>query len=299
MGKGRSEATAYLENAASLVEAELRRRFSAGRDIPAKLRAAMEHSLFAGGKRLRPALCLAAAEVVGGRREDALPGACALEMVHTYSLIHDDLPAMDDDQLRRGKPTCHVTFGEATAILAGDALLTEAFAVLASSPADPGRVKRAAAILANAAGAEGMVGGQQLDLDGEGRPATIKAATAIHLRKTAALIQGAALVGAVLAGSSGYEQQALGRYGQALGLAFQVADDVLDATSSAEELGKSPGKDRDQKKLTYVAAVGVAAARRQAAKLAREATAALAPFRQRPAYGVLCGLADLAVQRKN
>jgi len=298
MGRERAEAKAYLENAASLVEAELRRRLPAHRDIPGKLRAAMEHSLFAGGKRLRPALCLAAAEAVGGRREDALPGACALEMVHTYSLIHDDLPAMDDDDLRRGKPTCHVAFGEAAAILAGDALLTEAFATLAASPADAGRVKRAVAVLANAAGATGMVGGQQLDLDGEGQTATVEAATAIHLRKTAALLQAAVLVGAVLAGSSGYEQQALGRYGQALGLAFQVADDVLDATSSAEQLGKSPGKDREQKKLTYVAAAGVAAARRQARKLAREAVAALEPFRRRPACAVLRGLAELAVERK-
>jgi geranylgeranyl pyrophosphate synthase len=289
----------YLQEAASLVEAGMRRHLDARPGIPERLRAAIDHSLFAGGKRLRPALALAAAELVGGRCQEALPGACALEMVHTYSLIHDDLPAMDDDRLRRGRPTCHVAFDEATAILAGDALLTEAFGVLAFSGAEPGRVRDALRILAAAAGPEGMVGGQQLDLDAEGQPATVGAAEAIHLRKTAALIRGAVLVGAVLSGAGDRELDALGRYGQALGLAFQVADDVLDATCTAEELGKSPGKDSAQGKLTYVAAVGVAAARQHAQALSREAVAALDGFRGRPACTVLHQLAAMAVERKS
>jgi geranylgeranyl diphosphate synthase type II len=291
-------ARSYLEGAGSLVEAELKRRLGEREGIPAKLRAAVEHSLFAGGKRLRPALCLAAGELVGGRREEVVPGACALEMVHTYSLIHDDLPAMDDDELRRGQPTCHVAFGEATAILAGDALLTEAFAVLASSRAESGNVRRAVRILAKAAGAEGMVGGQQLDLEGEGGEATEENVLAIHERKTAALIRASVLIGAVLAGAGSYELGALSHYGSALGLAFQIADDVLDATSTAEELGKSPGKDADQGKLTYVAAAGLDAARERARALGAEAVAALKGFEDRPAHEVLAELAGLAAERK-
>jgi len=298
MPAGFAAAREYLANSASLVEAELRRQIEVRPDTAGKLRKAMEHSLFAGGKRLRPALCLAAGELVGGRREDVLPGACALEMVHTYSLIHDDLPSMDNDELRRGKPTCHVAFGEATAILAGDALLTEAFGVLASSHAEADRVRRAIAILSSAAGAEGMVGGQQLDLDGEGAEASVERASAIHEKKTAALIRAAVLVGGVLAGASNVELEELGRYGQSLGLAFQVADDVLDHTSTAEEMGKSPGKDADQGKLTYVAAVGLKAARKHARALSHEAVAALAAFKGRATYRVLAELATLAVERK-
>jgi geranylgeranyl diphosphate synthase type II len=298
MSRKFAEATEYLANAASLVEAELRRLLAGRPETPEKLREAMEHSLFAGGKRLRPALCLAAAELVGGSRGEALPGACALEMVHTYSLIHDDLPSMDNDELRRGKPTCHVAFGEATAILAGDALLTEAFAVLTASPTDSARVRRAIGVLAVAAGSEGMVGGQQLDLDGEGAEPTVEKANAIHEKKTAALIRAAVMVGATLAGAGSYESEALSEYGHALGLAFQVADDVLDHTSSAEELGKSPGKDADQGKLTYVAAVGLEEARKHARALSSEAVAALAPFKGRPGYKVLHELAILAVERR-
>jgi geranylgeranyl diphosphate synthase type II len=294
-----SAARAFLGEVAALVEAGLKAYLGSRPDVPAKLRAAMEHSLLAGGKRLRPALCLAAAETVGGQRQAALPAALALEMIHTYSLIHDDLPAMDDDALRRGQPTCHVAFGEATAILAGDALLTDAFGMLASAEAAPERVRRAVAELAAAAGAAGMVGGQQLDLEGEGRKPSVAAAEAIHEKKTAALIRAAVLVGGILGGGKQAEIGALGRYGRALGLAFQVADDVLDATSSAEELGKSPGKDQQQGKLTYVAAAGLEAARKRAHGLADEAVAALAPFAGRPAAQVLRELAVLAVERRS
>ncbi len=299
MSADSSEAKRYLATAARLVEAEMRKQLDSRPEMPKRLRAAIEHSLFAGGKRLRPALCLAAAELVGGTRELVMPGASALEMVHTYSLIHDDLPAMDDDDLRRGKPACHVEFGEATAILAGDALLTEAFGVLASARAKPERICRATAELARAAGAEGMVGGQQLDLDGEGSASTVKKATAIHEKKTAALIRAAVLIGAILAGASDEDVDALGRYGRALGLAFQVADDVLDATSSAEELGKSPGKDQAAGKITYVAAAGVAEAQKRARELADEAVAALGKFGDGPAAAVLRELASLAVERRS
>jgi geranylgeranyl diphosphate synthase, type II len=288
----------YLKNAASLVEAAIKRQLATRTETPEKLRKAMEHSLFAGGKRLRPALCLAAGELVGGHREEVLPGACALEMIHTYSLIHDDLPSMDNDDLRRGKPTCHIAYGEATAILAGDALLTEAFSILACTETGSGRIRRCIAILTRAAGSEGMVGGQQLDLDGEGAEATVENARTIHEKKTAALIRAAVLVGGVLAGAGNMEIEELGRYGHSLGLAFQIADDVLDHTSTAEELGKSPGKDADQGKLTYVAAVGLETARKHARALSHEAIAALESFKGRSTYQVLAELAALAVERK-
>jgi geranylgeranyl diphosphate synthase type II len=302
MAKKRSESPAarkHLAESAALVEAGLRDWLGSRPEVPERLRQAMEHSLMAGGKRLRPALVFAAAELVGGAREAALPGAMALEMIHTYSLIHDDLPAMDDDDLRRGKPTCHVAYGEATAILAGDGLLTDAFGALASSGAEPARVRLAVRELAAAAGAEGMVGGQQLDLEGEGGEPTVRAVEAIHEKKTAALLRAAVVVGGALGGGNEVEISALGRYGLALGLAFQVADDILDATSTAKELGKSPGKDREQGKLTYVAAVGVEKARRRARELADEAAAHLRVFGNRPAAKVLRELAALAVERKS
>jgi geranylgeranyl diphosphate synthase type II len=303
-------ARAHLKESAALVEGELKRWLASRGDVPKRLREAMEHSLLAGGKRLRPALVLAACDLVGGEREAALPGALALEMIHTYSLIHDDLPAMDDDDLRRGKPTCHVAFGEATAILAGDALLTEAFAVLAGSKAEPKRVRRAIAELATAAGAAGMVGGQQLDLEGEGGKATAAAVEGIHEKKTAALIRASVLLGGVLGGGQDEEISSLGRYGHALGLAFQAADDVLDATSTAEELGKSPGKDAEQGKLTLVAAVGLEKARARARELADEAVKALSDLsdgsdrsdlsdKRRHAAQVLRELAVLAVERRS
>ncbi len=291
-------ARAYLAAAGQQVQDELKRQLDSRLEIPGKLRAAQEHSLFAGGKRLRPALCLAGAELVGGQRTDALPGACALEMVHTYSLIHDDLPSMDNDELRRGKPTCHMVFGEATAILAGDALLTDAFGVLASAPVDSQRIVSAVSLLARAAGGEGMVGGQQLDLDGEGQPPSPQAADAIHSKKTAALLQAAILVGATLAGADQAQLTVLGEYGLALGLAFQVADDILDHTSTADQLGKSPGKDADQGKLTYVAAVGIEEAKKRALALSHEAIAAMEAFRGAETYEVLHQLAVLSVKRR-
>ncbi|MCL5966326.1 MAG: polyprenyl synthetase family protein [Deltaproteobacteria bacterium] len=249
--------------------------------IPAGLRAAMEYSLTAGGKRIRPVVLLSAGAAVGGGEEELLPFACAVEYVHTYSLIHDDLPAMDDDDYRRGRPTCHKAFGEAAAILAGDALLTEAFRVTGESPLsarEPGRAVRAIAVLARAAGAEGMVGGQQMDLSPDLSKGPAAGIEAIDLRKTAALLSAAARMGGILGGGTAAQVGSLAAFGRALGLLFQVTDDILDETGNFEELGKGVAKDRGRGKLTYPIALGMETARSRAEGLAREAVAALAVF---------------------
>lgn len=236
-------------------------------DVPGRLWEAMEYSLLGGGKRIRPILALAAFEACRGpadRQALVMDFAVALECVHTYSLIHDDLPAMDDDDLRRGRPTCHVLYGEATAILAGDALLTEAFARLASG--DEAERARLVALLARAAGAAGMVGGQQLDLQMEGRP-DLSEVEEVHRRKTGALLRVSLEGGAVAAGASEVEVAALRAYGEALGLAFQIADDILDVVGDPETMGKRQGGDRAKGKPTYPALVGLERAR----ELAREA----------------------------
>ena len=245
--------------------------------IPGRLREAMEYSLAAGGKRIRPVMLLSAGAAVGGDESALLPFACAVEYIHTYSLIHDDLPAMDDDEFRRGRPTCHKAFGEAAAILAGDALLTEAFRVMGESPLaarDAGRAVRAMALLARSAGAEGMVGGQDLDLTA--RPAD--GVEEIHRRKTAALIEASAGMGGILGGGSGERIAALRRYGAAVGLLFQVTDDMLDETGTFEEMGKAVAKDRERGKLTYPGQFGMAAAAARAEALGIEARSALASF---------------------
>jgi geranylgeranyl diphosphate synthase type II len=241
---------------------------------PRRLHEAMRYSVFAGGKRLRPSLVLLACEAAGGRERDAMPAAAAVEMIHTYSLIHDDLPAMDDDDFRRGRPSCHRAFGEATAILAGDALLTLAFETLSRCPAD--LVPRLVASIADAAGARGMVGGQQADLEGENGRATPALVRFIHRRKTAALLRASVVAGAICGRASPAELRAIERFGENLGLAFQVADDVLDATATTEQLGKTAGKDAASGKATYPAVFGIDRSRREAAALARRAAAALA-----------------------
>jgi geranylgeranyl diphosphate synthase type II len=237
----------------------------------------MRYSIFAGGKRLRPALVLAAAQAVGGSVQEALPAACAVEMIHTYSLIHDDLPAMDDDDLRRGRPTCHKVFGDAMAILAGDALLTYAFEVLTinSKPATVAALVRA---VAKGVGTQGMVGGQVLDIEGEGQSATLVSVRAIHSWKTAALIAACCEAGALAAGATQVEIEQLGRYGQNIGLAFQVVDDILDVTSTPEALGKTPGKDAKSGKGTYPAVLGIQESRNEADRLAGIAFDALEIF---------------------
>ncbi|MBI3130965.1 MAG: polyprenyl synthetase family protein [Acidobacteria bacterium] len=227
-----------------------------------RLAEGMRYSLEAGGKRVRPVLCLLAAESVGGGLESALPGAIALEYVHTYSLIHDDLPAMDDDDLRRGRPTNHKVYGEGHAILAGDGLLTEAFAVLAAS----GRAD-AVALLAEAAGWRGMVGGQALDLEGEALTASgtdfgWEHLQTIHRLKTGALLRASVELGGLLGGADSIQQASLRAYGEAIGLAFQIQDDILDATSDAATLGKRAGKDQGRGKITYPSLLGLDGARR-------------------------------------
>jgi geranylgeranyl diphosphate synthase type II len=244
----------------------------------------MRYSVFAGGKRLRPVLVAAGAEAVGGTLEAVMPAACAVEMIHTYSLIHDDLPAMDNDDFRRGVPTSHKVFGEAIAILAGDALLTLAFRLLAnSSPAggEAGRLRDMLIEVADAAGSAGMVGGQVADIECEGKVAGAAIVDYIHTHKTAALIRASIRSGAILAGASAAELKALGVVGDSLGLAFQIMDDILDITATSEELGKTAGKDQAQQKATYPAVHGIEASRRRAQALVADAHAALAPFGER------------------
>jgi len=272
----------YLAEAVSEVNAFLDRSLPAEDTYPQSVHRAVRYSLFAGGKRLRPVLVLAGAEAVGGRRQDAMPAAGALEMIHTYSLIHDDLPAMDDDSLRRGKPTSHVVFGEAIAILAGDALLTQAFHLLASAPVDSpdgsNRRLRAIAILAEAAGMGGMVGGQVVDVESEGKPVGAEILDYIHQHKTGALMGAATHIGALLGGGSEESIDRLFGFGREIGLAFQIVDDILDVEGDADTLGKSAGKDQKAGKATYPRLHGIDAARRHAHELAEHAVELITPF---------------------
>jgi geranylgeranyl diphosphate synthase type II len=249
-------------------------------EAPERLKEAMLYSLMAGGKRFRPLLVMASAKALGAPPEPLAQAACALEFIHTYSLIHDDLPAMDDDTLRRGRPTSHVQFGEALAILAGDALNTEAFRLLALHPAAcPAAVRlRAVEVLARASGGEGMAGGQVLDMDAPSAPATEERLLAIHTGKTARLIQAAVVLGALYAGADAAREAAFAELGLQAGLLFQVADDVLDETATAEEMGKSAGKDREQGKLTAPAVWGLEAAARRARAMEAECLALLQPL---------------------
>jgi geranylgeranyl diphosphate synthase type II len=267
---------------------------------PATIHRAVRYSLFAGGKRIRPVLVLAAGETVGAPRVELVPLACAVEMIHTYSLIHDDLPAMDDDDMRRGKPTSHKVFGEAIAILAGDALLTRAFHLLATVPlgVDDALARRrlaATEVLAEACGTGGLIGGQVMDLESEGRAIDAPAVERLHRAKTGALLSACVRGGAILGGARPDELEALSRYAAAIGLAFQVVDDVLDATENAERLGKTAGKDAAAHKATYVSVHGIERAREMADGLLRDAIAAVAPLGPR---GVLLqALARLIVER--
>ena len=278
---------AYLEEKRGLVNRALEAYLPAVRGPAFRVVQAMHYSLFAGGKRLRPILCLAAAEAVGGDAGEALPVACALEMIHTYSLIHDDLPAMDDDDLRRGQPTCHKKFDEATAILAGDGLLTEAFHTLAAAaPRFEGReavLLEVTELLAKAAGYQGMVGGQMLDLMAEGRRVTLKELETIHRLKTGALLTVATRAGALVGGGNRVEVTALTSFGERFGLAFQVTDDLLDVEGTTAELGKPVGSDEKRGKATYPALLGLEASRQWAQRLVEEAVAILSPFQDRAA----------------
>jgi len=292
---------AELDERRRLVEDALDRALPAETAWPETIHRAVRYSLFAGGKRIRPLLVLAAGEAVGGRREDVMPLACAVEMIHTYSLVHDDLPAMDDDDLRRGKPTSHKVFGEAIAILAGDALLTRAFQVMAAAPedADTGSVRRrlaATSILAEAAGTSGLIGGQVLDLESEGHAVDAATLERMHRAKTGALLGACVRGGAVLGGARADDLERLGRYAAAIGLAFQVVDDVLDATGAAQELGKTAGKDARAGKATYVSVHGLEASRGLARGLLADALSALSPLGGRGR--LLEGLARMIVERR-
>jgi geranylgeranyl pyrophosphate synthase len=286
--------SAWLDTQRLAIEAALE-RFVPASGQPAVVWEAMRYSLFAGGKRLRPVLAIAAAEAVADRqgtdtaaaRDLALPAACALELIHTYSLVHDDLPAMDNDVLRRGRPTAHVVFGDGLAILAGDALLTQAFALLAAEPpVRPGlssselalRKISAIRLIAEAAGASGMVGGQAIDLRaaaGNAHPLDATALRDMHARKTGALIRAAALAGGFMAGADAGLAAAIDRYGSEIGLAFQIVDDILDVEGASVALGKTAGKDAAAGKPTYPALYGLEGSRRLAAECVDRALAAL------------------------
>ncbi len=252
-------------------------------ESPSSLHRAMRYSVFAGGKRIRPILCLEAGKLFLDKDDTLLEPACALELIHTYSLIHDDLPALDNDDLRRGKPSCHAAFDEATAILAGDGLLTLAFEVLSGGQAaSPDRCLRASRELARAIGTrKGMIGGQVADLEFEAEPVTPEALAYVHASKTGALLRASVRTGAILAGADQESLERVSIYGEKIGLAFQVVDDLLDVVSSAEELGKTAGKDAAQKKATYPALYGVEKSKRIAAQLVEEAAEALMPFAER------------------
>jgi len=273
---------AYQNERVALVDAALQKSLPGEEVLPARLHQAMRYSVFAGGKRLRPVLVIAAAEAVGGCAEQVLHAACALEMIHTYSLIHDDLPAMDDDNFRRGRPTCHREFDEATAILAGDALLTEAFLLLAdpvkNKAVAPEQALQVMEIVARAAGSRGMVGGQAVDMDSEGKEIDFPTLEYIHTHKTGVLILASVKAGAILAGADEAQMAALTRYAESAGLAFQIADDILDIVGDQERIGKDVGSDEARGKATYPALLGLADSRQRAEELYERAIAALEPL---------------------
>jgi len=295
------EIEAYLHERAKLVERALSTVLAENGSAANRLIEAMRYSLLAGGKRLRPVLALAACEAVGGAPEAAMGFACAIEMIHTYSLIHDDLPCMDDDDLRRGRPTNHKIYGEAIATLAGDALLTDAFRVLVRSAAGQaapslGAVLATVAELAQAAGSDGMVGGQVIDLLGEGSALTLEQLEQLHLRKTGALFVAAVRGGARLGGATDAQLAALGEYARNLGLAFQVIDDILDVEASTEQMGKRTGKDLGRGKNTYPGLLGLDRSWELARDLEGRAHRALATFDRQAEP--LRALASFAVERR-
>ena len=285
----------YLAQSKQQVEAAL--DGSLGPERPESLREAMRYSLLAGGKRLRPILCLAACELAGGASSHAMPTAVALEMIHTMSLIHDDLPAMDDDDLRRGRPTNHKIYGEAVAILAGDALLTRAFEMVALRTPDVSaeRLLKVVAELSLVAGAPGLVGGQVVDLESEGKEVDLETLEYIHLHKTGALLSACVITGALIGGADDALIKALRIYARGIGLAFQIIDDILDITASSEVLGKTAGKDLIADKTTYPKLLGLEESRKRADALVSEAKDALNPWAERAQP--LLALADFITSR--
>ena len=272
--KDNSILSSYLREKKTLIDRYLMMFLGSPGKLPPTLYESMRYSLSAGGKRIRPILSIASCEAVGGMTENVIPAAIAIEMIHTYSLIHDDLPAMDNDDLRRGKPTNHKVFGEATAILAGDGLLTLAFSIL-SGVSNSMKILHEIAL---AAGPEGMVGGQQLDIENEGKNIDVKALEELHRRKTGALILAAVRSGGIAGGAAETQLSALTDYGMKIGLAFQIADDILDLEGDVEYIGKSPGKDVKQNKNTYPALLGSTESKIVARNLVDEALEALESF---------------------
>jgi geranylgeranyl diphosphate synthase, type II len=288
----------YLACQQRLVDAELDRLVPPETTPPETIHRAMRYSLFAGGKRIRPILCMEAARAVAGSPDGIAAAACALELIHTYSLIHDDLPALDNDDYRRGKLTNHKVFGDAMAILAGDALLTLAFQVLAELDAPEDRKGRLVAELATASGTVGgMIGGQVADLEGEGKTPNPQLLETIHRAKTGALLRASLRMGAIYTGASADQYDALSRYGEHVGLAFQIVDDILDVEESSEALGKTAGKDAQQHKITFPAVYGLAESHRMAEEECARAHAVLARFGERAVR--LHELADHIVRRKS
>jgi len=291
---------AYLAERRRAVDEALDRCLPEAAAYPPAIHEAMRYSVFAGGKRLRPILVIAAAEAAGGQMQDVMPTACAFELIHTYSLIHDDLPAMDDDDFRRGRPTSHKVFGEAIAILAGDALLTHALGLVAANFA-LGKVPldvfpRVMAEVTEGAGTAGMIGGQVVDIQSEGVAGSAETLEYIHTHKTGALIRAAVRSGAILASATEPALRALTVYGERAGLAFQIVDDVLDVEGSLETLGKTAGSDRRKRKITYPDFHGLDPSKARAVELIREARGALAPLGS--AAAPLAALADFVLQRK-
>jgi geranylgeranyl diphosphate synthase type II len=290
----------YLAARRRLVDEALEQVLPPDDTPPPTVHQAMRYSVMAGGKRLRPILVIAGAEAAGGAMDVVMPTACALELIHTYSLIHDDLPAMDDDDYRRGRPTSHKVFGEAVAILAGDALLTLAFQLIARNVERVGDARvvcDVVADIAEAAGTDGMVGGQVVDIESEGKAVTPETLDYIHMRKTAALIRASLRAGAMLAAAKPDVLAAISTAGERLGLAFQIVDDILDVEGSLEQLGKTAGSDERKQKATYPAVHGLPASRRRAGALIQEAKDVLAPLG--PTAAPLAALADFILERRS
>jgi geranylgeranyl diphosphate synthase, type II len=289
---------AFFEEDRVAVDAALERLLPAETTRPASIHQAMRYSVFAGGKRIRPILCLESARIFSADIAPAFHPACALEFIHTYSLVHDDLPALDNDDLRRGKPTCHKKFGEATAILAGDGLLTLAFETIGATPVEPSRCLAMVTEVASAAGTvNGMVGGQVADLEAEGKRIAPEMLEYIHRSKTAALIRAAVTAGALCAGAQAEDVQRLRRFGETIGWLFQVTDDILDVEESSAALGKTAGKDIAQHKATYPAIHGLERSHQIAGELASKAVAEIAPYAERA--GRLREIAEYLVMRRS
>jgi geranylgeranyl diphosphate synthase type II len=275
----------YLDEKRAIVEEALNRFFPRPEGPATDVVEAMRYSLFAGGKRLRPILCMAGASAVGGDESNALPVACALELIHTYSLIHDDLPAMDDDDMRRGKPTCHKVFGDAVAVLAGDGLLTEAFHLMGrgdvSGHVSPPVLLEAITMIASAAGYQGMVGGQVVDIQSEGKGVDASLVEFIHTHKTGALITASVASGALIGGGTAGQVASMKAYGQKIGLAFQIADDILDIEGDTRTLGKGVGNDARKKKITFPSVLGLEKSKETQQSLIKDAVDLLESFDHR------------------